>query len=444
MPNSPADILIRWNERFRKDPQAAGVVASLRERSDEIWQEAFNLMQRESPEYRNAVDEDFTRESKSHCNELLRTIVAIAAGRSNKSGTDPFEFVRTHAVWRARRQVPLTASLHAYRLAHRTYWAITREALLRHAGEKRAILSLTMLSDFWMEFFDYVGAVLAEAHSVEEALIVAESRHLHAGLMDALLNGHPPKDSEAQRLCAVCGIRPGAPMAVAVARPIQRANGNQIDFEVTLRSLGRLMEQVLPSASFGRLIAVQNCGVTAIVCSDGNTARGMLEAFGRNGFDRRSAKGLAADIGVSLDTTEISRLPQALEEARLALDFVSPTRALVHFSEIDLSEFLIQRADKAAFRLIPEWARHFTPDGELSELSSTIRTFADCNFNVKQTARHLKVHTNTVYSRLNRINKLTGIDPRTYSGTSRILTAFRLLDSQRNNEIALDDPSIAP
>ena len=72
--------------------------------------------------------------------------------------------------------MPLTASLHAYRLAHKTYWGITRESLLRHAERKEALLSLTMLSDFWIEFFDYVGAVLAEAHAVEEGLSVATEK----------------------------------------------------------------------------------------------------------------------------------------------------------------------------------------------------------------------------------------------------------------------------
>ncbi|SED41767.1 hypothetical protein SAMN05444161_3162 [Rhizobiales bacterium GAS191] len=179
MPQSRADTLIRqWGERFRKDPLATRVVAGLRERSNEIWQGTFELLQRESPEYRNSVDDEFTKESKAHCNELLKTIIAIVAARSDRSGADPFDFVRTHAAWRARHQVPLIASLHAYRLAHRTYWEITRDSLLRHGKRGEAILSLTMLSDFWIQFFDYVGAVLAEAHAVEEGLIVAQStRH---------------------------------------------------------------------------------------------------------------------------------------------------------------------------------------------------------------------------------------------------------------------------
>jgi DNA-binding PucR family transcriptional regulator len=101
----------------------------------------------------------------------------------------------------------------------------------------------------------------------------------------------------------------------------------------------------------------------------------------------------------------------------------------MHFTDIDLPDFLIRRADKTALSLIPEWTRQLIPDGGQSgELSRTIRTFAECSLNVKQTARRLSVHTNTVYFRLNRINKLTGIDPRTFSGASILLTALRLLE----------------
>jgi len=83
-------------------------------------------------------------------------------------------------------------------------------------------------------------------------------------------------------------------------------------------------------------------------------------------------------------------------------------------------------------RLIPEWARRLgqNKDVQSRALCRTIQAFADSNFNVKQTARRLYIHTNTVYFRLNRITSLTGINPRTYSGTSLLLTALRLVEIQ--------------
>ena len=437
MPGSPAQQIREWSARFHKDALARHVVTELQPQSDRIWQNAFQLMQRESPEYRNAVDEEFTRESKSHCNELLKMIVSIAAGQNGKTGVDPFDFVRAHAAWRARHQVPLTASLHAYRLAHRTYWTFTRDALLSSPRED-ALRSLTMLSDFWIEFFDQIGAVLADAHAVEERVIAGQRSRADARVMDDLLRGFPPNDAEGQRLCALCGVRPGAKLAVAVARPVQTSNGRPMDLDATLRSLVRLIDQVLPRANFGRLVDIRDGAVTAIVCGESDPSRGLLDAIRRSGLARRGGSGTPALVGVSRNAGEIAGLPVALEEAQLAAQFAAPSRPVLHFPDVDLPEFLLRRAAPAAFRLIPEWARQFSSlgDAQPKQLLHTIRAFAECSFNVKQTAKRLDVHTNTVYFRLNRIKWLTGIDPRTYSGTNRLLTALRLVEIENKDGIS--------
>jgi hypothetical protein len=434
MTNNDGDRLIRrWGDQFRRNPIAAGVVVGLGDRGDEIWRHAFELLQRESPEYRNSVDAQFAAESKAHCNELLRTIVAIAARQVQNSEADPFDFVRKHAQWRACHRVPLIASLHAYRLAHRTYWELTREALPRQARKDKAIRSLTMLSDFWIEFFDHVGSVLSEAHAIEEGLIVAQSTITYVALIDDLLRGQEPRDAEARRLCALCGIRTGVPMAVLIARPQQLGSGKQIDLEAALRSFVRLVDQVLPPAIFGKLVHLQNSEVTVLACSPIDTGRCLMQTLRRSGFSRRNGAGQGLFVGISMDAVQISGLPAAMEEARLSLEFASASHPLMHFSDIDLREFLVRRADRAAVRLIPEWARQFssTEDGQWCQLYRTIHAFADCNFNVKQTAQRLRIHTNTVYFRLNRINQLTGLNPRTYAGTSHLLTALRLFEVHR-------------
>jgi sugar diacid utilization regulator len=193
----------------------------------------------------------------------------------------------------------------------------------------------------------------------------------------------------------------------------------------------RLIEQALPGAIFGKLADIRSPEVVAIVCSENDTAQKVLRAL-QNGCTQSALNGHAARIGLSCDTLDIARLPKALEEARLALEFTSSAKPLLHFSGIDLAELLVHRADHAAFRLIPDWARHFhvSGEGQSQPLLTTISAFAESNFNVKQTAQRLCVHTNTVYFRLNRIKKLTGVDPRTYSGMSLLLTVCRLLQSR--------------
>lgn len=436
MPQARSDSLIRqWRACFRRDALAAEAITLVSGRADEIWQHTSKLLRRESPEYRNSIDDEFTRESKSHCHELLRTIVAIAGERPPRSGGDVFDFVRIHARWRARHQVPLIASLHAYRLAHRTYWNLTREVLLKLDRHRRnqTTGALSTLSDFWIEFFDHVAAVLAEAHAVEEGLIVTQGTRTYVSLIDDLLKGREPGRVAAIRLRRLCGLQAGMNMAVVVAHQLLKINGGAVDLEAALRSLLRLVEQALPPDTFGKMVDIRDGQVIAIVGSEREPSRALAEALRRNGFSRRAANGQAAGVGISFDTSDVFGLPGALEEAQIALSFASRERPLVRFADIDLSEFLVRRADRVALRLVPPWARKLGKAGrKKGTLPRTIRAFADCNFNVKQTARRLGVHTNTIYFRLNRIGKLTGVDPRTYAGTARLLTALSLLEIRDN------------
>jgi len=413
-----------WIGRFERSPLARDVVTQLEGRAQEIWRETFELLRSQSPEYRNAVDDDFTAESKNHCGELLETIVRIAAGRRLHS--DPFAFVRRHAEWRARHQVPLVASLHAYRLAHKTYWGITRELLARHRRQKEALRAVAMLSDFWIELFEAVGAVLEEAHAAEAARIFAQNTNAHARLIDNLLAGVEPAGMEERQLLALCGIRAGMKLTVGVFRQLPVSDGRPVDSEVALRSLVRLLNQVLPSSQFGKLVGLGANEIVLIAGCNGPAAQALAVHLTRHGFSRKSSVGASAGFG--LDKDEITQLPEAATEARLAADFTDPSRLLLRFAELDLAELVLHRVDKAVLRLIPDWIRRAYEADTEQELFRTIRAFARCSLNVKETARQLDVHTNTVYFRLNQIKARTGVDPRTFEGMTLLVTSLRLLD----------------
>ncbi len=418
--------ILEWSARFQKAPLAKEVVTSLEGRAQEIWRRTFDLLRKESPEYRNAVDDEFTTESKSHCGELLETIAAIAS--CQLAASDPFAFVRKHAEWRARHQVPLIASLHAYRLAHKTYWGITREALSQHRKQKEALRALAILSDFWIELFEAVGATLEEAHAAEEARIFAQNTRAHAELIADLLEGREPAGLESRQLLTLCGIRSGMNVTIAVIRRFPAADGKQVDVEVALRSMVRLLNQVLPSSVFGKLVGLRNGEAVVIASSTADTSALLTKHLVRHGFGRKGAASAGAGVGIGLNKAEVAHLPEALTEARIALDMTSPNRAALQFSDIELAEFLIHRADRAALRLVPEWLREAYSAGGDADLIRTIRQFAECSLNVKETARRLNVHANTVYFRLNQVKDRTGADPRTFAGTTLLLTSLRLLD----------------
>jgi hypothetical protein len=79
------------------------------------WRRALDGLQRENPEFERAASPQFRAEAQGHCNDILHLMLEIATGQAAGLGPDPFHFVRTHAVRRARQQFPLAGSLNAYR-----------------------------------------------------------------------------------------------------------------------------------------------------------------------------------------------------------------------------------------------------------------------------------------------------------------------------------------
>ena len=59
-------------------------------------------------------------------------------------------------------------------------------------------------------------------------------------------------------------------------------------------------------------------------------------------------------------------------------------------------------------------------------MSATLRTYADCNMNVLQTAKTLAVHPNTVYARMQRISDTTGLNALEYHALTDLLMAIDL------------------
>jgi sugar diacid utilization regulator len=428
-----ATALVRnWGVRLQENGLAARVLVAVHERESDIQRSTFDGLQRENPAFQRATSEQFRSEAAGHCHEIGNVMFAVACGRAAGLGGDPFGFVRLHGVRRARQRFPLAGSLNAYRLAHKGYWTFMSEAVVQFAADEHEVNACSMmLSAFLMEFFDVVSGTLTDAYLAEEAHLIAQHARARVALIDDFMHGRQPGDLEARELCERCGIRPGMHMAVALIRPFESASNGHAEQDGVLHRLSRSVEQSLSQRGFGTLIDRRDGAVLAIAAGKSETARPLASVLRASLGGRPKGASFAVAAGIGLDVTEIAAVPQAYQEAERAIEFAEPRRPVVHFADVDLVELLRRRPDAAAFRLVPEWAgRLRQADAKSGDLSRTIHAFADCDLNVKRTARSLKLHTNTVYFRLNRVLKLTGVDPRSFSGTSLLLTALRLHDTK--------------
>ena len=138
--------------------------------------------------------------------------------------------------------------------------------------------------------------------------------------------------------------------------------------------------------------------------------------------------GPAALIGLSNDAPTTSHIPKAAVEARLALDLASVGNRVARYSDISLRQMLITQARSGAVTSGPAWAEKLAAADRRGALAATLRAYADCNMNAQKTAQILGIHPNTVYSRIQKIEGLTGLNALRFHALSELLLALDWLN----------------
>jgi sugar diacid utilization regulator len=87
---------------------------------------------------------------------------------------------------------------------------------------------------------------------------------------------------------------------------------------------------------------------------------------------------------------------------------------------------LIMHARGAATSLRPAWAERLVAEDRRGVLAATLRSYANCNMNAQKTSEFLGIHPNTVYSRMQKIERLTGRNALQFHALSELLLALDL------------------
>ena len=131
-------------------------------------------------------------------------------------------------------------------------------------------------------------------------------------------------------------------------------------------------------------------------------------------------------IGLSNDAPSTSHIPRAANEAALALDLASVGNRVARFSDISLRQTLITRAQAGAPLSTPPWAERLMLEDRRGVLAATLRAYAECNMNAQKTALTLGIHPNTVYSRMQKIEDVTGMNALQFHALNELLLALDL------------------
>ncbi|MBQ9408280.1 MAG: helix-turn-helix domain-containing protein [Clostridia bacterium] len=136
--------------------------------------------------------------------------------------------------------------------------------------------------------------------------------------------------------------------------------------------------------------------------------------------------GATALIGIGESKDSLGKLHESLSEARKAISIgrtFHPKAQIFNYAKMVLERFLAGIPEETAAVFHQTLFNRKTSKLFSEEMLNTIETFFDNSLNLSETARQLYIHRNTLVYRLDKIQKIVGLDLRAFDDA----VTFKLL-----------------
>lgn len=416
---------IRLDKALRALTKAGVVPAAghaFEQQADIIRAELRQTVIDEIPAFSASGNPDILPELGEHSAQHVREMQRLLGG----ARVGEFDYVREHAKRRSAQRFPLEATLHAYRCGHKVLARWIREVALATADESASVgETLAAVADFSIEYTDSVSTIATSEYVLNTRLLAEAEGDRRTELLGVLLDGYDESDGRVANLLRGAGfLDQRQSFCVAVAQSVDPA---EMENPARARRLAESLDRIVHSASIRSLIGVRDDKVT-IVFSDTRRVSGWTVpriTLAQRIQPHLLKVGIAVLIGTSTDVPSTSHIPKAHSEAKIALEFADVSHRLVHFSDIPIRRVLLRLGHDKIRSALPTWSSDLfaADDKARGSLTSTLRAYADADMNVLQAAKNLSVHPNTIYSRMQKISDVTGLNGLGYHALTELLLA---------------------
>ncbi|WP_055530318.1 PucR family transcriptional regulator [Streptomyces graminilatus] len=310
---------------------------------------------------------------------------------------------------RAEQGVPLSETLHAYRIGFEYLWAEMVKEARGHPEVTDAHL-VAGASELWA-MYGCCTEALATAYREASAEVAAQREARRSALVEALLTGAIADGTTLWEAARQLGLPERGPYVVAVAHVPDPGDEPLPGIEAALR------EARVQSA--WRLLPHQQVGLISLTSAEADAV--TFRALGAR----------KARVGVSPCFDSLRDTPQALRFAGLALAGLPTAESgVARFDDSPLA-MLVAAAPAEAARLARLVMGPILdlPAPERGRLMETLKHWFDAGGDATGAASGLYVHPNTVRYRLHKIEKLTGrslSDPAALADLGTALHACRI------------------
>lgn len=135
-------------------------------------------------------------------------------------------------------------------------------------------------------------------------------------------------------------------------------------------------------------------------------------------FDTISAEAMSkVYVAIGMPINDLKNVSNSYKEAKMALEvgkIFEPEKIIINYDKLGIGRLIYHLPANLCKMFVNEVLHNLTIDMFDEETITTVNKFFENNLNVSETSRQLYIHRNTLVYRLDKLQKMTGLDLRNF------------------------------
>lgn len=179
-----------------------------------------------------------------------------------------------------------------------------------------------------------------------------------------------------------------------------------------------IVRSIFPSKNKDFVTAVDEKSIILVKELRDKDEREDIEAIAKSIYDTLTAEAMnKAYIAIGTSVLDLKNVSVSYKEAKMALGvgkIFEDTKNIVNYEQLGIGRLIYQLPMPLCRMFINEVLHGISMEQFDEEILTTVNKFFDNNLNVSETSRQLYIHRNTLVYRLDKLQKMTGLDLRNF------------------------------
>jgi carbohydrate diacid regulator len=179
-----------------------------------------------------------------------------------------------------------------------------------------------------------------------------------------------------------------------------------------------IVRSIFPTKQKDFVTAVDEKSIILVKEIKEKDGREEIEAIAKAIYDTLSAEAMSnVYIAIGTAVTDLKNVSASYKEAKMALEvgkIFEESKNVVNYEQLGIGRLIYQLPTPLCNMFINEVLHGVSMDQFDDETLVTVNKFFENNLNVSETSRQLYIHRNTLVYRLDKLQKMTGLDLRNF------------------------------